>query len=400
MTEWPARTGARQEIAYGMKMFAVDYRAGTATFMMPDGEIVLVPFETPKSSGAVTRATFIPADGTLEVSTCGQTFAMELGLGASPSRQPTTVYLDQNHWIDFAKWCNDPGSIPVEKSSFFVELDRAVSDGQVILPLSAAHLVETSKRGGRSRMDLATTLLKYTRGWQLRTVLQLRRGEVRSLFGGAPLARRDAITLDPMAVLDMPGAELPTALPIDLQMLEKRLTWATTLVAILMEEEAAEAAGIAKAAEWAKSFRPFADHMRGNARARPYARDLTRTRFISDLGNDLPAASSESGMTPETFLEWLKNDAESAISAAPGLGRLREVLHMRLMNSDDKWEANDLNDWMYLSYAAAYCDLVVGEKKSINYLRRAERKVPVGAVLHRRAQDALSDLQRLLGSPD
>jgi len=127
-----------------------------------------------------------------------------------------------------------------------------------------------------------------------------------------------------------------------------------------------------------------------------YSRDLTRTRFITDLGNDLPAAVSASGLSPGEFGTWLEKDAESALSASPGLGRLREVLHLRISNADEKWEANDLNDWLHLSYGAAYCDLVLGERKMVNYLRRVEGMVPSGSTLHFRARDAEEHLQHLL----
>lgn len=136
--------------------------------------------------------------------------------------------------------------------------------------------------------------------------------------------------------------------------------------------------------------------MKGNAKAKARSRDLTRTRFFSDLGTDLPAAAEESGITPEQFSHWLQHDAESVIAGSPGLARMREVMHLRISNSDDKLEANDLNDWMELSYAAAYCDLLLGEKKTISYLRRADSRVSQGASLHRRASEALSDLETLL----
>jgi len=217
------------------------------------------------------------------------------------------------------------------------------------------------------------------------------------LFGGSPLTREDVITLAPEAILDMtPSKTLGHDLGPEVAGLVQRQTWASVLVDLLLDPEPEGDLGRGAATRWAQSFAPLAGSMRTNAKAKAWARDLTRTRFFSDLGTDLPAAAKESGISPERFRDWLEDDAEAAIAATPGLGRLREVLHLRLSNADDAWESNDLNDWMHLSYAAGYCDLVLGEKKTINYLRRAEERVSPGAVLHRRASDALASLQALL----
>ena len=55
-----------------------------------------------------------------------------------------------------------------------------------------------------------------------------------------------------------------------------------------------------------------------------------------------------------------------------------------------------LNDMMFLSCAAGYADLVIGERKMINLLKRCDGKVPLGAKLHRHAERALGDLDSLL----
>jgi len=336
----------------------------------------------------------------MEIHAAGEVFVMHLGSVQRRVTEPV-LYLDQNHWIDFARWHKNATALSAAKRVFFERLATAANAGHVIIPLSSAHLTETAKRGGATRLELASTMLRYSRGWQMRSVLGLRRAELRALFASSSaLNLDDVITLAPGAVLDQPrlgpcwqhlGAELAGLL--------ERQVWATTLVDLLVDSEPGGAAG-SEAANWAESFRPLVAAMKGNARAKAHSRDLTRVRFMSDLGNDLPAAAKESGATPEQFARWLEDDAERAVAAAPGLGRMRETMHLRLMNADDKWEANDLNDWMHLSYAAAYCDLVLGERKTINYLRRCTPKVPLGAILHRRAADALGDLELILAGRD
>ena len=72
----------------------------------------------------------------------------------------------------------------------------------------------------------------------------------------------------------------------------------------------------------------------------------------------------------------------TTLAELPYLGRAREVTHYRLMNAQDAWEANDLDDLHHLACAAGYADIVVGEKK-FHYLQRAER-APPGTNRHRR----------------
>ena len=379
-----------------IKLVALDYESGNASIVAADGRIITDRISVPAERGLVTRSTFIPAESRMEIVAAGETITVILGTAREKVTLPV-VYLDQNHWIDFARWRKNPDTFDPAKSPFFDTLARAATEERVIVPLSSAHLSETSKRGGTSRLELAATMLQYSRGWQLRTVLGLRRAELRALFGSSRLTREDAVTLAPEAILDMTTDKtLGQDLGPELAGLVQRQVWASVLVSLLLDPEPEGDVGRESATRWAQSFAPLADSMRNNVKAKPWSRDLTRTRFFSDLGTDLPAAAKESGVSPEQFRDWLQVDAESAITATPGLGRLREVLHLRLSNADDKWESNDLNDWLHLSYAAAYCDLVLGEKKTINYLRRAESRVPPGAVLHRRAREALAGLVALL----
>lgn len=383
-----------------IRLVALDYETETVSIVSTNGSIVTDRISILANRGLVTRSTFIPAESRMEIVAGGETISMTLGTSDHSLPAPA-VYLDQNHWIDFARWRKAPGSFDPSKAAFYELLASAVVHGRAVVPLSSAHLTETVKRGGNSRLELAATMLAYSRGWQLRTALGLRRAELRALFGGAPVTREEAITLAPEAILDMPpGRSLGQDLDPEIAGVVQRQVWACVLVSLLLREDRDADAGAEKATLWAQSFAPLAQSLRTNSRAKVRARDLTRTRFIADLGTDLPAAASESGIEPEKFGEWLREHAEADIRATPGLGRLREVLHLRISNADDRWERNDLNDWMYLSYAAAYCDLVLGERKTINYLRRADSRVSPGAVLHSRAQEALADLERLVSAAD
>lgn len=79
----------------------------------------------------------------------------------------------------------------------------------------------------------------------------------------------------------------------------------------------------------------------------------------------------------------------------PYVGRLHEVLYHRLRNADDKWERNDLIDMNFLCCAAGYADIVVGEKQTSEYLRRAASISAPGAAVCRTLPEAVEALRRL-----
>ncbi len=89
-------------------------------------------------------------------------------------------------------------------------------------------------------------------------------------------------------------------------------------------------------------------------------------------------------MTPrcplEDFHTWMLETADDDLTKLAYVGRNRDVIHLRLCNSNDQWKANDLIDMNYLPCAAAYADYIVAERKTIDYLRRAERGRTGGAV--------------------
>jgi hypothetical protein len=111
---------------------------------------------------------------------------------------------------------------------------------------------------------------------------------------------------------------------------------------------------------------------------------------------DIAQSASDNGLTPEQFDAWLAEGAETDLAAAPALGRIREVLHLRLRNADDIWEANDLIDLLYLATAGAYADVLIGERKTCNYLLRAGGDVTPGSAVFRRMIDAVPAIEQLI----
>lgn len=147
------------------------------------------------------------------------------------------------------------------------------------------------------------------------------------------------------------------------------------------------------AESWAAAFPPLAQYMREQKTSADHARINTRARLIADLGNETARAAQSAGLSPEQFSEWLADELPDRLGEMPYVGRLHEVLYHRLRNADDRWERNDLIDMNFLCCAAGYADIVVGEKQTSEYLRRAASRSTPAAVVCRTLPEAIDALR-------
>ena len=112
--------------------------------------------------------------------------------------------------------------------------------------------------------------------------------------------------------------------------------------------------------------------------------------LILDLPDTLIEVAGMVGIPVEEVIDRLTSDKE-LVSRMPFLGQMNQLLFARLRNAAQRWESNDLIDVMFLSCAAGYADVLVGERTTIGYLRqaRAPRARAILATSLREAVDAL-----------
>jgi hypothetical protein len=254
-------------------------------------------------------------------------------------------------------------------------------DQRILLPVAGAHLTEMAPVAGRRRRDLAATILGLCRGWQMQNPVRVRGQEfAASMLGQDPVAA-DVFTLEPGVLFTQgpaPPAPMPGA-PPDLAEILTRVIAISALYSAMLEDEPVDMGeGKAAAERWATNFPQLAMYMREQRMSAEHARINARARLIADQGEDIARAADHAGVTQKRFAEWLADEFPEDLARMPYVGRLGEVLYLRLRNADDKWEAHDLNDMNFLCAAAAYADVTVGEKKTIEYLRRVEPQVCPG----------------------
>lgn len=374
-----------------LESWSIDHEAGELRVVMADGREARQGWKA-RSDGPLDfkRVTFHPDDLVLEMITPWDE-ALEIEVYAEDDqfhrRQGRlVVYLDQNKWIQLAQSIHEPGRVPaheLEASQRLVDLARR---GEVILPLSLGHWLETSSTYGHRRTRLAAAMVGLSRGWIMRDPLLVRSLELKAMFanlrrGTEALVGEAVFTLDYRhfhAEPSDPYQPKDASLPPEMVRLIDNLIGAQSVLAVLLEDERSDRE-TAMAARWAELHESFAKHLATEPATRPHTRTLTLFRFLADLGTEHMMVAREEGLSASEYKAWLSEGADDDIAGLPYLGRNREVIHLKLKNVQKGWKASDLIDLMYLPCAAGYADYVVCEKHTGDYLQRANRDRDEGA---------------------
>jgi hypothetical protein len=361
---------------------AVDWGQKRAEVELSSGLVLARPLSgrAAEHDGEIGRTEYEPESGELTITfRWGGTAILEIGPVERPGAP--VVYLDQNHWIMLACQQFAPEKVPATHRDGYARLTALARERAIVLPLSAAHAFETARKDGRQRRELATTMLRLSRGWQMRSPLKVRREELICAVAGCRSDSdkpqpRPVFTLDPDALFsasdyaetDSPAADL-----------HARLTWASALAETLIEDEREDdEIARAKAERWATLHAEIGARMAA-ADASPEEKWATaRMALLSDLTDELASAAAAAALDRREWEEWLA-DSDSSFASMSAIGRVQAVTHQRLSNPQYPWRANDLSDMHFLSCAAGYADFVLAEAATTHDLRRAESRVPAGA---------------------
>lgn len=382
------------------RRLVVDYRNGLISVERRDRSIEVQPLGSRPPIGAIRilRSEYDVDARELHLTLPeGDRLTVEIGLAGGkadcrPDQRPA-VYLDQNHWIALARYRYSPDKQSDETNAAAGRMIELAQRKAVILPLSAAHVVETTRSDGRFRHDLATTMLSLSRGWQMRSPLRVRAYELSAGMTGDDASAPEVVTLDPdhLFATDSTDWEPAQDLPAFARDLLRRITAIAALFDVIIEDEKEDSVrGRELAARWARIHDDLAQHLRDDKVSKTEIREIALGLLFADLQDDIAHAALVSRLSPEDFGAWMEHDADEAIARMPHLGRLRELILKRLRNADERWLPNDLHDAIYLSCAAGYVDLVVGEKLHTNLLLQTKDAVTPGAHLVRRLPDAVA----------
>lgn len=150
--------------------------------------------------------------------------------------------------------------------------------------------------------------------------------------------------------------------------------------------------GRAAAESWGEGHADVARQLRAEQAPAAMVRKVAHGRLLGDLVDEV----RELWPGLDRFDDWLPR-SRTDVGSMPYLGRLRAVLYARLRNGSP-WLASDFTDMHYLSCAAGYADLVVGERRTIADLRGA-RGVTVGARVAAHLSEAVAILEEIGALP-
>lgn len=303
--------------------------------------------------------------------------------GEPRPRRPV-VYLDQNKWsqLALARVAPERFTSPDELLAAYQLIDWARDDG-IVLPLSSAHLLETSALFGEKRYDLGVTIADLSNGWQMRHPIDVIEHEATLALGDqldlAPITiapERPIITTEPGSwQRTTENFGLGPAPLADTATFMAMLTAPAVVVSLLIEPDALKRDS---SSTWVDRHQAISNQVRHSSSSREVRRQTALRRFWNEnLGFYRRAMTARygSGEAPTFSNPQLLE----LFNRSPMISMLSALFVQRFLDHQSKWHRNDLVDLLFLTCAAAHYDYVVTENRTGTQLRQSQRarKSPV-----------------------
>ena len=383
----------------------MDWRSSTVTVHLKDGYSESIRLDEVANILMIHTSIFTPADNTLELRTTrGDTLRILLQSlpGTAPELDRPVVYLDQNHWSTLSRRIHGNGTVAPQDAGPADKIIERARAGEILVPMSAGHAVETSPLYGDKRQNLAATLLSLSSGWQMLNPVDVRMAELATAVAtnsaGVIAPRRDYIFSPARpSLFTSSGKQLPRIDPYDpgtvLAWMDYLVTAVTVQADVLLNPEPEARVS---SEPWANELAAIAADPGFQAMPRARRRERAHAHVLRDAAKELTACAILFGVGIEEAIERTLAALRSNDEKTPFFGLWADVIDERLSSFHTKWQSNDLIDMMFLGCAAAYGDLVIAERPASNYLNtvwkgRQNRQCPVVPTL-REAVDRLDDL--------
>lgn len=326
------------------------------------------------------------------------------------------VYLDQNKWIDLARAVNGvAGGERFEEVRLLLE--AGVESGELSLPLSSAHYMETqNRRQWRSRRQLAETMLAFSKLQTIAPQDALLPAELdialASLFG-VPAAARPLRVFGVGAShafdMEIGPYRIPeeqrgrVADPVGYERHANRLLERQVLIGPSPEMERAGIPDFeplshlevgeryAKAKEELRQVRKAEGWNSGERAPR-----VARAQAITDNLPPIEEAMSRAGLSIDVLIDGGQEGVGAFVEAVPTVLASSELEKHRHVASEKPWERQDLNDISALSVALAHCDVVLTEGLWSDGVHRSK----LDEKLETKVISDLNELPRYLLAPE
>ncbi|MFD4864254.1 hypothetical protein [Streptomyces sp. NPDC058412] len=393
-----------------IKLITIDRLTSCTVFIRSDGKEARFPLDAFMFEGTsvVARFNFTPAFAALLATTlAGDQILFELPLeGAGDQIEGRlVVYLDQNQWSLLSNADRGTRDSSEADRAAARKLREWVDQRRIVLPASAGHYYETGKRFSTDlRYDLGVTVLQFSRGWQMRDPLQVRRNELHDAFRrrmnqpgsvrSAPVFTLEANALFSPTRLD--GSDLSPRWPSELAFQSEALLGASISIDSMLDTQRV---GEGPDTGWTADSQRFSDWLDGLDRDSQQKRRAIDFHLLKDLEGELAEEAAAADVPRELLRQWGFKGLVQAIGESPAAGLFREMLHSRHLNKGTTWRPNDLTDMVYLSCAAGYADFVVCERHMRDPLQHGLKRTGLSARVYRRLSDAVVAIEEALEAP-
>lgn len=378
----------------------MDYRAGRTLLVRSDDMEAELPLSAPPNT-SIAGARFFPALPFYLVRLHpGKEILFELPENGNdaPLRERKVIYLDQNAWSRLVQIHSGIPTGNDDETRAGARILELVSQNQLILPFSGATLTETSRwTRSKDRLRLGEFILEFSRGWQMRDPLTLRRQEIAGSLrrrSGEEIvhAAPSPWTLSPVAI----GGFQPTAEkdgflsqhPDLIQLMDAVLGVDVVVDTLLSEDPLPRI----DREGWCDHWNQLSAALRESPAAKENRAKGALFGALMDAREEVRLVADEIGLDATDAAEWLCQGAFKDYAQMPAFGIACEVTRLKL-TSGARWHMNDLADIFYYVQAAGYAHAVVGERSFTAHIRNAQKRLNRPQTAFRSFRDLLeSDL--------
>ena len=281
------------------------------------------------------------------------------------------VYLDQNKWIDIARafYGREDGK---KYQPVLQKLQEKVNSGEIIVPISAVHIIETARNGDKDRRErLANFIADLSKSYGILPYTSVREEEIENAIllklGQATKHNIQEIAIN-RGVAHVLGMELPKNVFSDdyknflikVNQLEKFV--ATMMIDFISRELVNELKqeDIDAIVDYEKSRQLKNEELSKETRLRVAIMEMAYDRLFPVIIKQL----KKMGIDPKPFADSFSDieDWKRFFFSMPTMDIWINLHILRDNDNDKAVHRNDTNDMAFLSIAVPYCDIVVTEK--------------------------------------
>lgn len=370
-----------------IEAMTIDRTTSSISLVMTNGFTIRAPLDPSPfgETSTIVRSEYLPSANRLVMTTNrNDTIETELPTLSEPNKisERPVIYLDQRDWSLLAQARFDPNKVETQvKLEAALHVAQLAQEQKIILPMSFAHLGETSRWGNtEGRYRLALTLTQLSRGWQMRYPIDVWRQELYHVFksraSGTVLDPIDVFTLQPCAIES--EANNPVSghawrrFPAGVRVAGRATVCMMSYIDSLLSEQSTPMAPIP---QWTTAFQLITDELAKEKKSSAQKRNILLVLMMRDLKDQFAQAALQAALTAADVEKWSKSSFESDITATNALGVWNSVYQDKHLNPGTRWSDNDLTDMMFLTCATGYADYVLGERSLVSYLNQAVRRL-------------------------